>query len=244
MSAGSSRFHPARGAGVLALVLSVAACGGGERATSPEQILDGARRSLGPLDRIAAIQSIDAVAMGEGPGGQFRTRVLSTRDGRFRFEQLSGNGHTIAGLDSGGAWERSGDSLTAVDPVHLSFFRAHELHFLAFAPETRLRGTPTVHEETYRGHEAIGLHWPDPLGGEIILFYSRHDTLPLGYVVQDHANPKAPPVSIFFSEWSDVDSLRLFRGAVMSQGDQRFRYVYDSLTINTVADSVLSRARR
>ncbi len=207
----------------------------------PEVILSGALRAIGGVETLAGVDLIDAVATGSGPGGEFETHVTSASDGRVRFQQTTPSGHLTAGIDSVGGWQLEGDSVRALAASIRTFIRGHELHLLALAPKTRLTAPVFTGETTFRGSEAFAIGFKDDLGGDVVLYYARNDTLPIGLQLEDHLNPGSPAVIVVFGHWQPQEGLRLFRDAAFLQGDERFTYRYTSVQVNPADGALLDR---
>jgi hypothetical protein len=209
-------------------------------AGSASRVLAAARARIGVDSVVANVQTIDADAACSGPNSRYRTRVRSARDGRVVFEQVFDKGapyRVVLGADRG--WEWSGDSGRATPASALTQVEAHghEIHMLTLAPGSRL-GTPTrVVDTTFRGGSAVGVSFRDALGGRVVAYFSRRDSLPLGFWLPNHRD-RRPSIMLVLARWGTVGALRLPMEAVFWQGRDAYRFHFTRVSLNAVPDSV------
>jgi hypothetical protein len=227
---------------VLAL-LALPACGGqpprtaGQSAEADavaEQLLAGARRAMGDVDRV---QSLSAVATVTGPSKQFRSAVYSARDGRARLE-LGEQFLAGIGAEKGWVYDLAADTVGPLDGVTRGVINGHELHMLVLAPTTRWQQPRGRGSQDWRGEPALAVGFRDNLGAEPTLYLRARDTLPIGFRLINHTGKGPPDVEVTFDRWEEIDGVRLFRHAVFAQGNDRYEYDYTDIRLNAVADSL------
>jgi len=223
-------------AGCLLAMLTVA-CDVPQASTPPaaaRQILDGAYRAVRvgsePRGRKLELMAHASVA---GPNESFHTRIHSSSEGWVRMEQMPFG--LVAGVGPEGEWQAD-PSTGIVGPLGLplSFMRGHEVHMLALAPESRLSGSRTLETATFTGRSALAVAMSLPSGDSLVAYFSPIDTLPLGLRV----TWTDPHVEVVWSGWTIRNGYRLFEDAVFTQGSDQFRYVFDTLRVGPIPDSI------
>jgi hypothetical protein len=211
-----------------------------ESAATVQQILAGARRALGAVERV---QSLSAIAAVTGPRGSFEAAAYSARDGRAR---LALGKQFLAGIGAKQSWvfDPTADTVGRLDSVTRSVVRGHELHMLVLAPETRWQQPQVGENREWAGAPAVAVVFRDDLGGPATLYLRASDTLPLGLGLINQTGEGAREVDVTFGEWEEVDGVRLFRRAVFVHGPDRYVYSYTQLRLNAVPDSVFEAPSR
>lgn len=207
-----------------------------QRTSDPvaEQLLAGARRSLGNVERV---QSLAAIATVQGPSRSFQSAVYSARDGRAR---LALGEQFLAGVGRVKGWiyDRTAGTVAPLDDTTRSVIRGHELHMLVLAPATRWSQPASRGPQQWAGGTALTVEFRDNLGGPATLYLRARDTLPVGFHLVNQTGQGPPDVLVTFQRWEEVEGVRLFRGAVFAQDSTRYVYDYTKLRLNTVPDSM------
>jgi hypothetical protein len=195
-------------------------------------ILDGAQRAVGLWPTPRSFQ-IFADASVDGPMGNFRTLVHSSSDGRVRMEQTPQG--FLAGVGGDGGWRKSSES-RAVEELGeiLSFVRGHEIHMLALLPRSRLTEPHFLGLERWDAGDGLAVAMSLPSGDSVIAYFEPEDTFPAGLRV----TYTDPHVLVTWSDWTEIDGVRVFRRATFRQGDEAFRYSFDRVEPGPLADSV------
>jgi hypothetical protein len=236
---------PTRGS-ITVLLRSVIAAGlslmlatmplGGQTVLSPaERVLAAARSRMGGTAAIAAVQSLTAVAECEGPKRNYRTTVWSDRSGAVEFAQYFTDGSTYQiAYDARLPPDqfRRSRTLSQAELANRAEVQGHEVHMIVLAPATRYGGPDSVRDTVFRGHRAIGVAFHDTLGGPVMEYFARRDSLPLGFTFPDREAPAPGSVSLVLSEWGRVDGILLPRYAVYWQGGNAYRFRYTSIRLN------------
>ncbi|MBI3450620.1 MAG: hypothetical protein HY049_17120 [Acidobacteria bacterium] len=214
-------------------------------APTPASIFQAAALAMGGETAVAAISTIDATASCVGPTGRKWTmRVASARDGRFLFDQIhEDGGHDAGGYDGKDAWECSapGTPCTALDAAGRSALQGHEFHMIALAPESRFTGPAAASAGDFEGHAARIVTLHDALGAPVEIFYDAASGLPRGVRLTNHTGRGAESITVVFGRWEKVGPLRLFKRAVIRQGDDTFRFDFDAIELNGVPDAAFVR---
>ena len=191
-----------------------------------DEVLSAVRRRLRVEEALAG-SVLRAPARAAGPDGDFEVVVHSSSDGLARIDFDSG--FSLA-AHVGSGWARSGEEpATPLTPDLLAFLRGHEIHLLLLAPESRLEGLRYVGRTTFEETPVIWLRGADALGGDVDLYYSLPDTIPLGLETEDHVR-LGPRVTVTTSDWSPLpDGTVLATAATFRQASQVFEYRYESL---------------
>lgn len=216
------------------LLWAIAACGGegpSSGTENPDSILTASAAKTGFEDSPALFQLV-ADASVEGPTGTFRTRVVSSSDGRVRMEQPDFG--FAAGVGALGGWRLRPDGVVDSLGAGLGFVRGHELHMLLLRPEARLA------RARYRGGSSLGgvatraVALSLPSGDSIVAHFAIADSLPVGFVT----TWTDPHVEVLVSDWVERSGYRLFTAAVFRQGEEEFRYRFDSVRVGQIPDDV------
>ena len=72
---------------------------------------------------------------------------------------------------------------------------------IVLAPGTRYGGPDSVRDTVFRGRRAIGVVFHDTLGGPVVEYFARRDTLPLGFTFPDREVAAPGSVSLVLSQW-------------------------------------------
>jgi hypothetical protein len=203
------------------------------------QVLAGARRALGSDSAVSATEGVFTVAQVEGPDSRFETLVWSARDGRMRMEQTTG---FVGAVDHVGGWamERESGEIAPLDSQVGQFMRGHELHALVLMPMTRLQDPTLEDAGTWDGDSALIVRHRDPYGTTVLAAYAVDDTLPLGLLF----TAPEPDVLVRLGAWSDTGAVRVFRRADFVQGAEVYRYVYTTVQLDRIPDSVFADPAR
>lgn len=202
-----------------------------ERASEDDSssLLPKMRKALG-IPTFELVSNIYALAECSGPASTFETLVISS-PANTRFEQKA-EGHHILGVhrqDSAWIYDIIGDTSVAVDSATLTFLIDHELHAIAFYPESRF-GSPVSEKDTvYYSEEAIMLTFKDIKEGPVNIFYRTKTWLPLGFSVQNHLGGGASQVDVLFANWQKTDGIRVFTEARFLQGADVYHYLFTKI---------------
>lgn len=188
----------------------------------PAGILEGARRAMGGGAAASRIGYTRFRAAATGPDGPYEVTVRSSAEGAVRLEFTLG---FAAGIRADDAWVRlgSGEAVQAMTDTLETFVRGHDLLMNALHPESRYGSLRHVGEESFGSVPAIRLDGTDALGAPVAFYYSREDTLPLGYRVADHLRGGGP-VTTSLSAWEFRGDVRLPTRARFVQGEEVFDY--------------------
>jgi hypothetical protein len=223
----------------LVLAMTVTACGGSDNMESSTDKAETARKILGSArDQLGAVESfatIRAEANVVGPNSEFVTIVWSGRDGRARMEQSGG---FAVGVHPGGNWRI--DSATGrVEPLDdpmLAFLRGHELHAAVLVPESRYHSPEFSGDVEFGDQLALAVSLKDNLGDTMFAYFSAVDTVPLGF----RLTQPDPDVDVTLGGWKRQQNLLVFTRAIITQGDEEYRYEYVDIQLNNVPDSVFA----
>jgi hypothetical protein len=229
-----------------------AACGHGAGTAGPgngaprdrdvASIYREAARAMGGEAAVAAVRALDTTASCLGPTGRrWTTHVVSARDGRFFFEQIHDDGsRPSGGFDGSAAWQCASPAGPCgdLDASSRSDMEGHELHMIALAPESRFDGPPTIGAGEFEGHPSRIVKLKDSLGAPVAIFYDAASGLPLGLHLVNHSGRGEASIVVVFERWERAGALRLFRRAVIRQGDAPYLFEFEPVLINGVPDSV------
>ena len=232
-------------AGVMSLMFAAMPLGGQNLQPAAERVLAAARARMGGTAAISAVRSLVTIADCEGPKRNYRTTVRSDRSGAVEFQQDFTNGSTYRIAYEG---RRPADHiprprrLTQSELANRAEVQGHEVHMIVLAPGTRYGGPDSVRDTVFRGQRAIGVVFHDTLGGPVVEYFAKRDTLPLGFTFPDREVPAPGSVSMVLSEWRRVNGILLPRYAVYWQGGKAYRFRYTSIEINPVSQGDSVRA--
>jgi len=232
-------------AGQLA-VITLAACSRGGQ-SQPDSARDDERfaaveRAVFATDSASRIDAIALEAAAVGPRRSFRTRVISARDGRLRFEQSFGEGEIyVAAIGPSGAWEWDGRSPTvaALSAAGLSAVRGHDFLMLAVLPRTRLVFERLQDSVAFDLAPAWAAKCRDVLGAPLRIYYDGATNLPLGYEVRNHNGAGAEDVRAVFGPWARQDDRMVPRSVTLHQGADRYEFTFTRVEPVTFSDSLL-----
>ena len=222
----------------VAYVVALVSCGPApdtgpsETATSAEVILAAAGRAMGVGPEAGSLQLV-ADARVQGPVEEFRTLIHSSADGRVRMEQMPFG--FLAGIGRHEGWVLDSESGQVEDlGSRVAFLRGHELHMLALLPESRLANARLVGASWFGSSDALAVALDLPTEDSLVMYFGALDTLPVGLRVTG----TDPDVIVEWSDWIEQDGVRLFREAVLRQGEEVFTYTFDEVRLGTFPDSV------
>lgn len=201
------------------------------------------RSGLG-LTASADTFNVYALADCEGPDSQFTTLIISDQK-HSRFEQVSGSRHSIGvHSEAKSAWyDVSTHEESLADSASITFLIDHELHMLAFYPESRF-GLPLSAKDTvFHDQNAVRLLFKDLLGASVSLFYSKNEYLPLGVTVRNHISAQPPWIHVLFENWGEVDGIKTFFEARFLQDTDVYQYRYRDIHFNNVGKDVFGDFR-
>ena len=231
---------------VLLVPVVVGACGGGEPPHAGDadasSVLAGARRSVGWTEaRLGPRHGVALEANVEWDGPAYQVELVSANDGSVLLRFVDG-----AAFSAGpsGGWARlTPESVTPLTDTLETFVRGHDLLLTLLRPETRLADLELGAAATFYGADALLVTGVDALGETVSLYYSLADTVPLGYVVEDHLRGGGP-VTTTFHDWSSGDAVR-FPGRVrFAQGGEVFDYeVTSARVLAAIPDSAFEPPR-
>lgn len=193
-------------------------------------LLKQVQKKLGNLNTIT---SIHAYAECTGPGGAFKTLVLSRKnDGRM--EQISSNGdHNIFKYGKKFSWINNLNTKTLTDSISLptkAFIQGHELHWLSFNPEDKY-STPYLKEITkFNDQTAFNIEFKDVTNKPVNFYYSFDTYIPLGFDIL--INDQGDIVTVLFKDWEEIDGISVFKNAIFKQEDDIFEYNFTNIEFN------------
>ncbi len=207
-----------------------------ENLTPTARVLYEAQVALGEL-KLEELVEIYALAECKGPNGNFQTLVCSSRDGNVRFEQIGSDGQTtILGIADGKGWsfDKERDDSSPIDSLTRYFIRGHELHMIAYLPQTRF-GNPTyVGDSSLIGIPTTALEFRDILGAPVLLHYSRESQLPIGFTIKNHFEENAADIHTVFENWEAESGFMVFKKARFIQGKDEFIYYFSQIDFNAL----------
>lgn len=201
------------------------------------QIIAGAARATGSADYGDLLQlTTDATVT--GPTDTFRTVIHSSSDGRVRMEQIPFD--FLAGSGGGEGWlvDPATGAVTDLGPA-ATFVLGHEVHLLALRPLSRLANPRLAAPHPDDPSGALGVALSLTNGDSIVAYFSASDSLPVGLRVAY----TDPAVVVAWSDWVDRDGVRVFRTAEFRQGEETFRYAYDTVAVGPLPDSLFDPPR-
>lgn len=220
---------------------------GGDRAAAPlaarvraYEILARARRALGGDAAVAAVATLRFDADGEGPGGPFRTQVLSAVDGRVRFTQTFPDEPAFAaGVSLAGGWQRVGrgpptDSLGA---VLATVVHGHEMHLAVLAPEARYTAPAAAGRERVNGRDVEVVRFHDALGAPVDFLHDAETGRPAGFRPVNHTGRGAGDLLTWFDDWRRVGEVLLPFAVTITQGSETYRYRIIEASVDWIPDA-------
>ncbi|MDH3734437.1 MAG: hypothetical protein OEU54_12935 [Gemmatimonadota bacterium] len=195
---------------------------GDEPATPADEVLRGSRRAMGGESAARGIGFARFRAAATGPEGGYEVTVHANAEGDVRLDFSLGFSGSATSDDG---WVRfgPGEPIASLTDTLETFVRGHDLLMNALHPETRYGPLRLIGERTFVEVEAFRLDGVDALGAPIEFYYSRADTLPLGFRLLDHLRG-AGPVTTLFLDWQRRGDVRLPMAARFVQGDEVFEY--------------------
>ena len=186
-------------------------------------VLGRARESLGGA-AVLAIPMIRFSAECTGPNGPYTTEVVSARDGRFSFMQAR-PGRADFGIARSleSHWAKGADGTfreTPRDDRMMHVAAGHEWPLVAIAPESRYRAPRLLGRGTLGGTTTNSVAWTDPLGGQVTFHYGP-DGKPVGFVLDAH-DGSDELIETIFSEWTELDEVRLPGRIEIAHGSEHF----------------------
>lgn len=214
-----------------------------QSAPSFAPILRGARRAVGlgaASDEAPAAMRFGARVTWAGP--EYGVEVLSTPGGATQL--AFADGPTLSVSPRSRWTEVRPDSFTALSDTMETYARGHDFFLGMLYPETRLRDLHLAGTARFEGADAILVTGTDAVGGVVSLYYARADTMPLGFVVQDHGRG-AGPVTTTLGEWRQADGLDMPGHVRFRQGSETFDYdVVTAEILATAPDDRFERGAR
>lgn len=201
------------------------------------------REVLGVPDFETAL-NIYALADCTGPASTFETLVISSPS-NTRFEQKA-EGRHILGIhrqDSAWVYDIIADTSVAVDSATITFLIGHELHAIAFYPESRFGVLVSEKDTIYYSEEARMLTFMDIKEGLVNVFYKAETWLPLGFNVQNHLGRGDSQVDVLFDNWQKIDGVHLFTEARFLQGDEVYHYQFIEIRFGEVPKDTFAKNR-
>ncbi|MCK8523877.1 hypothetical protein M0D21_20035 [Aquimarina sp. D1M17] len=202
--------------------------------TTTLHILDQVKIHLGFVD--AAIpSSIYALAHCEGPEKWFKTLILSQKnDGRM--EQLYDQKHIILKHGKNSSWSK--DLITNEVNKNLSpevtlFTRAHELHWLSIAPETRYKNPRFIGFTQFKNQNAFHIQFKNSIDQPVNFYYSFDSFLPLGFDIT--INDSGEKVTTLFENWQKQGAFFVFHKASFIQAQDTYNYDFVDIKINATS---------
>lgn len=184
-----------------------------------------AREWLGGENAIHEVAMTAFSADCRGPRGPYRTEVVSSRDGRFRFAQEFPDRPAFSmGRSLDGAWIANGDGVSSeVSNDLVSIAYGHEWTLLPLAPESRFRAPIDLGELRFDGRETEAIRFLDLLGEEAILYLDSETGQPAGLELHNPTDRGPARVETRFTEWKRSNGIRFPAGVEIVHGDERFR---------------------
>jgi len=205
------------------------------------QLLKDVRARLGILQKLSDFK-VYSMADCKGPNSEFTTLVISDAQ-NSRFEQQSGPRHTVGLRTASGAnWHNvHTNEVSAADSASITFLIDHELHMIAFFPESRF-GPPLSKKDTlFHGEKAIQLIFKDLKGKSVQVYYSQSELLPLGYTIYNHLGGDVLWIDTLFEDWKDGEDIPLvFTAARFLQGTDVYEYQFTDLRFKELPEGVFS----
>lgn len=173
-----------------------------------------------------------ALADCTGPNSAFTTLVISD-DNHTRFEQKSSSYHIIGFHDgnSSSMLDVLSGEVSPVDSATVTFLIGHELHMIAFYPESRFGEPVGIKDTTYYDQAATQLSFTDLLGGPIEVFYDQETHRPLGFNTKNHLGGGAEHIDVQFSQWQTKGEQPVFMEARFLQGDDVYKYKFTEVCL-------------
>lgn len=226
---------------ILLIVLFIWSCGVKGTSKGEGQGLVKMRQSLG-LPELSAAPAIYAMADCEGPSSTFKTLVISNA-ANTRFEQQSGPRHILGVHRPDSAWLHDfvADTTVAVDAATIAFLINHELHAIAFYPETRYGQWVSEKDTVYYNQEARMLTFTDIKGAAVKTFYQAESWFPLGFSIENHLGRGAKQVDVLFDNWDETEGVRVFTEARFLQGEDVYRYKFTEIAFDKLPEAAFTK---
>ncbi len=201
----------------------------GDKVYNAQVFLNEMRKRRGLAD---SLLSIRALADCEGPGYAFRTLILSTK-GQGRMEQMTPRAHYILKHGQESSWSvdlKRNEIVDSLDAMYRIFVKGHELHWIAFSPETRYTEPVLAEATKFKDQWAFPILLKDDLGNPVFVYYDFESYTPLGLTI--HTDDQGNTVTVLFEDWEKHQSVSLFTKAIFQQGDEAFIYRFTHLSTN------------
>jgi hypothetical protein len=175
----------------------------------------------------------------EWAGPPYEVEVASARSGAAKLTFVDG---ASMGLGLRDRWASvQPDSFVALSDTMETFLRGHDFVFNLVEPGPRFGPLRFAGTTRFAGQAAFMIAGRDVLGGAVRLYYSRADSLPLGFEVEDHLRG-GPTVTTEILAWSAGDGARLPERVRFRQGAEVFDYtITDAQTFDLAPDSLFAR---
>lgn len=204
---------------------------------SVAELVRRGRSFVGPVERLDAVRTVDALATCEGPSGEFTTRVRSHRDGDLVFHQSYEyrEGDFLAGVRGGRAWQRDASSaITEAGNDVLSVLRSHEFVMIPLNPGSRLSDPHPLEDGTFAGVRVSTVGFVDEVGNRVEIHYALDDGRPVGLTFQNPLGRGARTIDVEYTGWSRVDGLRLPSRLTITHGEGVWRYRFTRIEVDTL----------
>jgi hypothetical protein len=199
--------------------------------------VDRMMQALGGREAIGRLEGLSVQADCSGPGGAFRTYVVSARPDRVFFRQSDGEDSLAVWSTSVLTWMSDGGAPQVADPHVRSFVRGHEFHLMLFDLETRFSDIKEAGSDVMGGLAGLRLNMKDAAGHPAALLLDEETAMPLALEL----NPEgaAGTVRVFFDAWEKKGSLLYFHAFELTEGeDRRFTYHYLSIVPGKIEPDV------
>lgn len=226
---------PAGRACLVAAMLLAVACA---RSPTADQVVGRMLDAIGSESARTNVRSLRTIAEGSGPDGLFVTSVTSIRPDTVYFHQQTGLGVTEIWSTTERTWGGSrGEAYAEFGPSVRAFVRNHEFHLLLLDIRERFSAFALDGTETVNGESCLRVGMSDEHGRDASVCVRERDWQPLELELD---SPDADgPIRIEFSDWREVDGLRLFYSFRLQEGsDQVFTYDYVEIATSSFGQEI------
>ena len=214
---------------------------------APESALSVVRRSieaLGGPEAIRSVKSLRVQATCSGPRGPFETEVLSYRPESTLFRQESDRGSVemVVVGDVGWTRDRESGEIKPLSAGMRSFVRSHEFHLLVLEMDQRYsdhaQADPDSDQEGGSPAHCQLIEMRDRLNLPVSVCIASDTNLPARMTVTPAAEFGDDVIRITFEDWKRIDGVMYFHSFTLYQGEDEFRYKYQSIQPNGVDPSI------
>ena len=150
-------------------------------------------------------------------------------------EQLTKSSHSILKHRKEHSWGinvSTGKKQDSISDLMVEFIKGHEFHQLSLRPQDRFHSPIFKGFATYDNQTAFKIVFKDELDRTVNFYYSWEAYMPIG--METPKDTEENKVKVYFSNWKDIDGIKLCNKVVIEEGDVTWTYNYTDIRLNTL----------